>query len=91
MEKTVTVLTPTYNRAEKLKSIFDSLKKQTSTDFKWMIIDDGSTDDTDIIVNEFKNNIKLKYRIKGAVQYIVYGKFAGMKLKNLVFSRGGAR
>ncbi len=34
-------------------------------------------------------DIKLKYRIKGAVQYIVYGKFAGMKLKNLVFSRGG--
>ena len=80
MEKTVTVLTPTYNRAEKLKSLFDSLKKQTSTDFKWMIIDDGSTDDTDIIVNEFKNNssfeIEYFYKANG-------GKHTALKIGEL--------
>ena len=39
---TVTVLTPTYNRADKLKALYDSLMKQTSKDFKWLVIDDGS-------------------------------------------------
>ena len=41
--KTITVDTPTYNRENKLKKAFDSLKKQTIKDFEWLIIDDGST------------------------------------------------
>ncbi len=42
----LTVFTPTYNRAELLKRAYESLKAQTCTDFCWIIVDDGSTDDT---------------------------------------------
>ncbi len=50
---TVTIITPTYNRAEKLKDLYLSLHKQSSYEFEWIIIDDGSTDDTEAIVNNF--------------------------------------
>lgn len=46
MEKIVTVLTPTYNRKENLKNLYDSLEAQNDTRFVWMVIDDGSTDGT---------------------------------------------
>ena len=42
----VTVFTPTYNRAYILHQLFESLKKQTCKDFEWLVIDDGSTDNT---------------------------------------------
>lgn len=42
----ITVFTPTYNRASFLNEIFDSLCKQTYRDFEWVIVDDGSTDET---------------------------------------------
>lgn len=50
----VTVLTPTYNRAKTLPKLIESLCGQTSTDFQWLVIDDGSTDDTDSIFEELK-------------------------------------
>ena len=43
---TLTVFTPTYNRADKLKRAYESLKRQTNKDFCWLIVDDGSADDT---------------------------------------------
>lgn len=43
---TLTVFTPTYNRAAMLSRLYDSLLTQTSYDFEWLIIDDGSTDET---------------------------------------------
>lgn len=43
---TLTVFTPTYNRADKLKRAYESLKRQTDKDFCWLIVDDGSADDT---------------------------------------------
>ena len=61
MEK-LTVITPTYNRSEKLKEVFESLNKQTINDFIWLIIDDGSTDNTKETVDEF-NKIK-KFHIE---------------------------
>ncbi len=42
----VTVLTPTYNRKKFIKRLYDSLLKQTSFQFQWLVIDDGSTDGT---------------------------------------------
>lgn len=42
----ITVFTPTYNRAELLKRCYDSMCRQTCQDFVWLIIDDGSVDDT---------------------------------------------
>jgi glycosyltransferase involved in cell wall biosynthesis len=49
--KQLTVFTPTYNRAYCLHVCYESLKRQTSKDFVWLIIDDGSTDDTRELVN----------------------------------------
>ncbi|AOZ97340.1 glycosyltransferase family 2 protein [Butyrivibrio hungatei] len=42
----VTVFTPTYNRAYRLEQLYNSLKRQTSKDFEWIVINDGSTDNT---------------------------------------------
>lgn len=47
---TVTIFTPTYNRAYRLAALYDSLKNQTSRDFEWLIIDDGSSDGTEELV-----------------------------------------
>lgn len=49
----VTVFTPTYNRANVLHRVYDSLKKQTYTDFAWLIVDDGSQDETKAVVDTF--------------------------------------
>ena len=49
----LTVFTPTYNRAYCLGRCYESLKRQTCKDFKWLIIDDGSTDGTDALVKQW--------------------------------------
>lgn len=49
----LTVFTPTYNRAGLIGRVYESLKKQTVKDFKWIIVDDGSTDDTKAVVDAF--------------------------------------
>lgn len=43
----ITVFTPTYNRAYRLPTLYESLKRQTSKDFEWIVINDGSSDNTD--------------------------------------------
>ncbi|MGM9986277.1 MAG: glycosyltransferase family 2 protein, partial [Bacillaceae bacterium] len=48
--KTLTVFTPTYNRAYTLHKCYESLKRQSCDDFVWLIIDDGSTDNTKELV-----------------------------------------
>lgn len=58
--KLVTVITTTYNRAHLLPNLFESLKKQDD-DFKWLIIDDGSNDDTEEIVKGFKADFNIRY------------------------------
>jgi glycosyltransferase involved in cell wall biosynthesis len=50
----VSVCTPTYNRAHTLDVVFESLSAQTSRDFEWLIIDDGSTDGTEEVVRAFQ-------------------------------------
>lgn len=47
---TLTIITPTYNRAGCLEDCWESLKNQTSMDFQWLVSDDGSTDDTAALV-----------------------------------------
>lgn len=61
--KTLTVFTPTFNRAYTLYKCYESLKRQTSKDFIWLIIDDGSTDDTKKIVDRWiiENEIEIRY------------------------------
>ena len=46
----ITVFTPAYNRAYTLGRTYESLCRQTSKDFKWIIVDDGSTDNTEAMV-----------------------------------------
>ena len=50
----ITVFTPTYNRGKLLWRVFESLDKQTSKDFVWLIIDDGSVDNTRDIVADIR-------------------------------------
>lgn len=49
----ITVFTPTYNRAHLLPRLYESLKAQTCQDFEWIIVDDGSTDNTEAIAQSF--------------------------------------
>jgi len=64
--KTLTVFTPTYNRAYCLHKCYESLLKQSNQDFVWLIIDDGSTDDTESLVaswiKEGKIDIQYHYQ-----------------------------
>ncbi len=53
MEKLVTIFTPTYNRAHILHRCYKSLCGQTSYNFKWLIVDDGSTDGTEELVKRW--------------------------------------
>lgn len=66
MEKKITVFTPTYNRAHLLYRCYESLLRQNNKYFKWLIIDDGSTDNTKEIVNEWieENKIEIRYIYK---------------------------
>lgn len=68
----ITVFTPTYNRAYCLHKCFESLLRQTCKDFDWLIIDDGSTDNTSELVNNWKNqnppfNINYIYKENGGM------------------------
>lgn len=49
----ISVITPTYNRSYILQKCYQSLCKQTCKDFEWIIVDDGSTDDTYVKVQGF--------------------------------------
>lgn len=43
----ITVFTPTYNRAYIIENLYRSLQHQTCTEFEWLVVDDGSKDDTE--------------------------------------------
>ena len=61
--KTLTVFTPTYNRAYCLHKCYNSLLGQSNQDFVWLIIDDGSTDDTKSLVQSWidENKVAIQY------------------------------
>lgn len=56
----VTILTPTYNRASYLGRLYNSLISQSDSEFVWMIVDDGSTDNTKEIVDALIDEMKIK-------------------------------
>ena len=62
----ITVLTPTFNRASLLPRLYKSLCKQTYRDFEWLVIDDGSSDHTKEILDQFvkENKISIRYYYK---------------------------
>lgn len=60
----LTVFTPTYNRANTLPRLFSSLKEQTNKDFEWLIIDDGSSDETESMIQKWSvqnNGFTIRY------------------------------
>lgn len=72
MSAKLTIFTPTYNRADCLKKNFNALKSQKCKDFVWLIIDDGSTDNTHNVVDEFMQEncgfeIRYKYKNNGGL------------------------
>lgn len=63
----LTVFTPTYNRAHLLSRCYESMKRQTNKSFIWMIIDDGSTDGTADLAEEWireTHDFSLEYYYK---------------------------
>lgn len=64
--KSITIITPTYNRAHTLQRVYESLLEQTFQDFVWLIMDDGSTDETKKLVDEFVQEKKI------AIQYFYH-------------------
>ena len=57
--KILTVFTPAYNRAHTIERTYKSLCVQTSKDFEWLIIDDGSTDNTRDLIMSFLTDISI--------------------------------
>ena len=49
----ITIFTPTFNRAEFLPKVYYSLKNQEYKEFEWVIVDDGSSDNTETVINSF--------------------------------------
>ena len=45
-----TVFTPAYNRGYIIEQLYDSLCRQSFRDFEWVVVDDGSTDNTEAVV-----------------------------------------
>lgn len=64
--KTITVFTPTFNRAYLLPRLYESLCRQSSQDFIWLVIDDGSTDNTKELIEKWKleDKIEIQYHYK---------------------------
>ena len=62
----ITVLTPAYNRGKLLEKLYESLCAQDCKDFEWLIVDDGSTDDTSERVEQMKQtaDFPISYHIK---------------------------
>ena len=50
----ITVFTPTYNRANLLETLYRSLQRQSFSDFEWLVVDDGSTDDTQALFAQWQ-------------------------------------
>ena len=67
MIPTITVFTPTYNRAYCLHNGYEALCRQTLKDFIWLVVDDGSTDNTKELVEEWQkkdNGFEIQYLYK---------------------------
>ena len=63
----LTVFTPAYNRAHTLPRTYDSLRRQSCKDFIWLVVDDGSTDNTAQLVRQWQaedNGFEIRYLYK---------------------------
>ena len=60
----ITIITPTYNRQKYLEKLYVSLKEQTCKDFRWLVVDDGSTDFTKDTIKRFQADAKLDFTLQ---------------------------
>lgn len=60
--KTLTIFTPAYNRAHTIGRTYESLCRQTCKDFEWLIVDDGSTDNTKELVRQWISEARIPIR-----------------------------
>lgn len=59
---TLTIFTPAYNRAHTIRRTYESLCRQTCKDFCWLVVDDGSSDDTRDLIEEWIAEAKIPIR-----------------------------
>ena len=59
----ITIFTPTYNREKLLPRLYNSLVEQENNNFIWLVVDDGSNDNTKELITSFikENKIKIEY------------------------------
>lgn len=59
----VTVFTPTYNRAHTMESLYQCMLRQTNKDFEWVIMDDGSSDNTNELIHQWilEGRVNIQY------------------------------
>lgn len=62
MNTSLTIFTPVFNRAYIISTLYKSLCQQTSHDFEWLIVDDGSTDNIKELIDEFIQDGKINIR-----------------------------
>lgn len=79
-KKEILIVTPTYNRKKLLERLYNSLLAQSNHEFCWIIIDDGSTDDT----GKYINSIMIEEKIN--IKYIYQENSGKCKAINRVFS-----
>lgn len=75
----VSVIIPSYNRAEFIPATLDSILRQSFTDFEIVFVDDGSTDDTEKILNDYQGHDKRIKYIKQANSERAIARSNGMK------------
>ena len=84
----ITVFTPTYNRAYTLERLYKSLMNQPCYDFEWLIVDDGSTDDTSTLTESFKQNKLFDvryYRQENSGKHVAINKGVSLAQGDLFF------
>lgn len=64
MKPRITVATSTYNAERKLHRVYESLEKQTMSDFEWLVVDDGSVDNTVRMVEDWKACSRFPIRLE---------------------------
>lgn len=77
----ITVFTPTYNREKILPTCYKSLLEQTSKNFKWLIIDDGSSDNTEKLVNKWISEGRILityYKQENGGKHVAYNTAVGL-------------
>lgn len=75
----VSIIIPTYNRGYIIKKSIDSVLHQTYEDFELIIVDDGSTDGTKQLIDEYEDD-RIKYYSYEHNKGVVYARNYGMKM-----------